>query len=225
MCSNWAVRLPSAVTAVQSSSHILCCHVPRLIIGSIVNVMPGPHDHRRPRVVVVQHLDVGVELLADAVADERPDDAVAVRLGVVLDGPADVADRPARAHGLDAVPHALLGDAHELAADRVDVADEERGVGVAVHAVDVRGDVDVEDVAVLQHAGVGDAVADDLVGRRAHALREAVVVERGRIGVALDVQLVDVGVDLVGGDARAAPSRRRGAGSRRPRRRRGACGR
>ena len=105
--------------------------------------------------------------------------------------------------GLDAVPHALLGDPHQLAADRVDVADEERGVGVAVDAADVGGDVEVEDVAVLQHPGVGDAVADDLVGRRAHALREAVVVERRRVGVALDVQLVDVRVDLVGGDARA----------------------
>ena len=43
----WAGRLaatdfPSAVTAVQSSSNaILCCHVPMVIIGSIVNVMPG----------------------------------------------------------------------------------------------------------------------------------------------------------------------------------------
>ena len=39
--SNWAVRRPSAVTAVQPSSHILCCQVPSVIIGSIVNVMPG----------------------------------------------------------------------------------------------------------------------------------------------------------------------------------------
>ena len=37
----------------------------------------------------------------------------------------------------------------------------------------------------------------------AHALREAVVVERARVGVALDAQLVHVLVDLVGGDARA----------------------
>ena len=52
-----------------------------------------------------------------------------------------------------------------------------------------------------ERPGVGDAVADHLVDRRAHALREAVVVERRRVGVALDVQLVDVHVDLVGGDA------------------------
>ena len=42
VCSNWAVRLPSAVAAVQPSSNtILCCHVPSVIIGSTVNVMPG----------------------------------------------------------------------------------------------------------------------------------------------------------------------------------------
>ena len=54
----------------------------------------------------MQDLDVGVELLADAVADERPDHAVAVLLGVVLDRPADVAERATRLDRLDAVPHA-----------------------------------------------------------------------------------------------------------------------
>ena len=47
---------------------------------------------------------------------------------------------------------------------------------------------------------VGDAVADDLVHRGAHALRVAVVVERRRVAVTLDVQFVDVGVELVGGE-------------------------
>ena len=39
---------------------------------------PWAHRQRAPRVVVVEHLDVAVELLADAVADECPDDAIAV---------------------------------------------------------------------------------------------------------------------------------------------------
>ena len=41
VCSNCAVRLPSAVTAVQPSSQSLCCQVPSVIIGSMVKVMPG----------------------------------------------------------------------------------------------------------------------------------------------------------------------------------------
>ena len=46
VCSNCAVRRPSAVTAVQPSSHMTWRHEPIVIIGSIVNVMPGPHDRR-----------------------------------------------------------------------------------------------------------------------------------------------------------------------------------
>src|SRR5205823_12407068 len=40
VCSNWAVRLPSAVTAVHPSSQIFTCQLPAVIIGSMVNVMP-----------------------------------------------------------------------------------------------------------------------------------------------------------------------------------------
>ena len=54
-----------------------------------------------------------------------------------------------------------------------------------------------------EHPSVGDPVADHLVGRRAQALRVAVVVERARVGAALDVELVAVGIDLVGRHARA----------------------
>ena len=89
----------------------------------------------------------------------------------------------------------------------VDVADEVGRVGVAVHAVDVGRDVDVDDVAVLERAGVGDAVADDLVDARAHRLREALVAEGRGVGAVVEHVLVGDGVELVGGDAgRDAPS-------------------
>ena len=101
-------------------------------------------------VVVVQDLDVGVELLADPVSDECSYDAVLVLLGVVLDGAADVGERPTGLRSLDAEPHALLGHAHELAALGVDLADEEGGVRIAVHAADPAGDIDVADVAFAQ---------------------------------------------------------------------------
>ncbi len=41
VCSNWAVRRPSAVTAVQPLSHIFSRQVPMVIIGSMVKVIPG----------------------------------------------------------------------------------------------------------------------------------------------------------------------------------------
>ena len=78
VCSNWAVRLRSMVTAVQPSSHIWCSWAPMVIIGSMVNVMPGSIERGEAGLVVVRDVDVGVELLADAVADERPDHAEAV---------------------------------------------------------------------------------------------------------------------------------------------------
>ena len=82
-----------------------------------------------------------------------------------------------------------------------DVAGEERRVGVAVHAVDVGGDVDVDDVAVLDHRRVGDAVADHLVERGAARLREALVAQRRRVGAVVDHVLVRDAVELVGRDA------------------------
>jgi hypothetical protein len=41
VCSNCAVRRRSTVTAVQPSLQSWCCHAPMVIIGSMVNVIPG----------------------------------------------------------------------------------------------------------------------------------------------------------------------------------------
>lgn len=47
----------------------------------------------------------------------------------------------------------------------------------------VEGDVKVDDVAVEEDAGVGDAMADYFVGRGADGFREGVVVEGGGVGL------------------------------------------
>jgi hypothetical protein len=41
MCSNWADRERSRVTAVQPSESTFTCGRPRLIMGSMVKNMPG----------------------------------------------------------------------------------------------------------------------------------------------------------------------------------------
>ena len=41
VCSNCAARRPSAVTAVQPSSQSFSRHVPMVIMGSMVKVIPG----------------------------------------------------------------------------------------------------------------------------------------------------------------------------------------
>jgi hypothetical protein len=50
-----------------------------------------------------------------------------------------------------------------------------------MEAAVVEGDVDVEDVAVLEGALVGDAVADDFVDGCADRFGEVAVVQRGRV--------------------------------------------
>src|SRR4030095_7083851 len=65
------------------------------------------------------------------------------------------------------------------------------------------GDVDVDDVARLEHPVARDAVAHHLVHRGAHALREAVVVERRGEAAAAHGVVVHEAVDLLGRDAGA----------------------
>ena len=153
------------------------------------------------RVVVVRDDEPGVERRADAVSGEVPDDAVAEATCVALDDAADHADRTAGCHRLDRPKGGLLGPFHQQAHLFVHVADQERGVGVAVHAADERGDVDVADVAVLQHGRVGDAVADHLVERGAQGLGEAAVAQRGRVGAVVAQVLVPDAIELIGSDA------------------------
>ena len=208
VCSNCAVRDRSRVGAVQPSDQMRpSSHDPSVIIGSMVNVMPGDERRVGVRVVVVRDRRRGVELLADAVTDESTHDteARALRRASWIARPMSL-HAAAGLNRVDALPHRFLGDLHELAAGVVDVADEERRVAVAVHAVEEDRDVAVDDVAVEEHAVVGDAVADDLVHRRAQRLREALVVQRARVAAACDARFVADAVELVGGDAR--PHRR-----------------
>jgi len=74
---------------------------------------------------------------------------------------------------------------------------------IAVFLGQIRGDIDVDDVSVFEHIGAGDPVADTLVDARAHALRKALVVEGGWIGVVRDGELVHEFVDVIRRDAGA----------------------
>ena len=225
VCSNWAVRLP---VDGDRGPPVVPQHVAPVAQGD--HGLDGErharlHDRAGRGSCVVGDLQVGVELLADAVAHEVAHHPEPVGLGVVLDGRADVGHRPPRPHRGDAQVEALPGDLHQPAGRVVDRPHQERGAGVAVDAVEVDGDVEVDDVAVDQGAVVGDAVADDLVHRRAQRLGEAVVVERAGVGAPGQASVVGEGVEVVGGDARAAPGRRPRPAPRPPPGRRAACAR
>ena len=78
---------------------------------------------------------------------------------------------------LEAELDALLGYPHQLFGFLADLPDAEHTGGVGVVAVIDGGDVDVDDVALLEDDLVrGNAVADLFIDRGAHALGEALIV-------------------------------------------------
>lgn len=125
-----------------------------------------------------------VEVGVDAVPAPGRDDVAVPRLGVLLDGVAELAERGTRLHELDGLVQALAGrldDPHVVGVGLGSVADVVGLVEVGVVAFVVDGDVEVENIAVQEDSLVGDSVADDLVGRGAKRLGEVVVVERRRV--------------------------------------------
>jgi hypothetical protein len=134
-----------------------------LIIGSIVKTMPGAQAHALAALADVRDLRRLVERPADAVAHEGAHHRAALAFGVLLDGRADVAEPRAFLHLRDRELEALARDLRHLARLRRRLADVEGGRGVAVETLVDRRDVDVDDVAVLEHLAPRDAVADDLV--------------------------------------------------------------
>src|SRR6185437_961485 len=123
-----------------------------------------------PGTSVVQDLRLLVEASPDAVPAELAYHAVAVGLRVTLHGVADIAQRGARTHGVDALPHRLVGDVAQALRLHRGLARIEHAAGIAVPAVLDHGDVDVHDVAVAQHLVAGHAVADLVVHRGADRL-------------------------------------------------------
>ncbi len=137
----------------------------------------------------------------EPVAAEVAHHREALVLSEGLDRMADVADGGARAHHLDATHHRLVGDVDQLAGlERDAVADREHPAGIAMPAAQDGGDVDVDDVAVLEALVARDAVAHHVVDRGADRFREAAIAQRCRYRLAPDDELVAQPVELAGRD-------------------------
>ncbi len=158
------------------------------------------HDHGVARVEVVQNLNVGVELLTDAVTNERAHDTHFVFLGVILDGFTDDVEWFTGLNRFDTQPQAFFGDPHQTAVLVADLANEEGGIGVAMNSVDEAGDVEIDDVTVFKDGAVGDAMTDHFIQGGAHALGIAVIIEWAGIGATFDGEIVDQDIDVVRGD-------------------------
>src|SRR5687767_1401289 len=120
---------------------------------------------------IMQHLRIFVEDSADAVSAILPHDGQVLRLDEALDGRTQIAQAHAGANLTDSGPHRFVGDVDQPLRGRGDLADRVHAAGVAVPAVFDDGDVDIDDVALLEALfRARDAVADDVVHRGAHRL-------------------------------------------------------
>ena len=111
---------------------------------------------------------------------EVSDDRVAACFGMALDGSGNVAQAVAGLRVLNADHQAFVRDVDEAASLQRHVPHQIHATGIAVPAVYDRGDVDVDDVAVLEGTIRRNSMAHDMVDRGAAALRIAAIVQRCR---------------------------------------------
>lgn len=135
---------------------------------------------------IMWHVGCAVEQLVDAVPTVCLDNGAFLRLRVLLDDISIFTEKCAWLHHRNGLVQALsrcLYDADGVGICQCLLADVVSLVEITVEAAMVESYVDVEDVTVFEDALVGNAVANDFVGRGAHRLGEAAVVERRRIGL------------------------------------------
>ena len=137
-----------------------------------------------------------------SVADELSNYPKVLGTCVALDRPTDVVHLGAIPDGSDAFHHGDIGLGYQVPRVLVDIADEERAAVVAMYSVDVDRHIDVDDVAVLERTGIGDAMANNLVHRGADRLWKASVVQRRWVGATTNRLVVNDLIDLVGSDSR-----------------------
>ena len=139
---------------------------------------------------------------ADAVADILAHERIAIALGIILNGVADIGDAVADTGKPDALKKALPCDADQAQRLIQALAARERARTVAVEAAVAGADVDTDDIAFMQDAVAGNAVDNLVIDGDARRRRKAAVGHEARRRAGLRDELVHFAVDLAGGHAR-----------------------
>src|SRR6185437_8840781 len=116
-----------------------------------------------------------VEHPPQAMAAKIAHHAHALRLDEALDSVADVTRGGARLYRSNAADHGLIGYLDQplgLAGDRADCI---HPAGIAIPALDDEGELDIDDVAFLQHAVTRHAVANHMIKRGAGRIAVAAI--------------------------------------------------
>lgn len=124
-----------------------------------------------------------MEQLIDTVTAVGADNRAVPLFGELLDDVAGIAEEHAGLDEFDGGVEAVAGsfdNADGGGGGRTDVVSF---VEIAVEAAVVDGDVNVDNVAILEGSAVRDSVANDFVHACADGFRKVVVVERGGVGL------------------------------------------
>lgn len=128
----------------------------------------------------MRNIGRAVEKLVDAVSAICPDNTTVPALRMLLDDVAVFAEKRAWLDNLNRLVQAFarsLSHPHSVWVRERLVSNVVSLVQIRVETAVVDGDVDVENISILEYSLVGDAVADDLVERRAYRLGKMAVVE------------------------------------------------
>ena len=127
----------------------------------------------------MKDLGIFVKTAANAVPAVLADHRKPVFLNMALNRGANVAKTLTRRQLLDAKPHALECDFCQPLCLNTGLAHEKHAAGIAVKFVLDDSDIDIDRVTGFQRAVARDAVADDMIDRRANGFGKSAIVKRG----------------------------------------------
>ena len=128
-----------------------------------------------------------VEIMTDSMTIEVRHDGETEILGFGFDRGADLIEGNAGCANGNASVATFLGAFDETPTCVIDaVSDEKRPTMIAVITVEIRGDVDADNIAIAERTRVGNSVTNDVINADAATAWIIPVFERRRIGAASD---------------------------------------
>src|SRR4051812_40693441 len=158
--------------------------------------------HAATAFAIVKDLWILVEDASDTMATIFPNHAVVLSFNEVLNRRADVSYASARFHFANPDPHSFVGDIDQTLCGGADLTHREHAAGIAVPAIFDDGDVDVDDIALLQSFIAGDSVTDDMIDLRTDGFGKPAIIERSRNRLLrVDYVVMEACIDLASTDA------------------------
>lgn len=146
--------------------------------------------------------DVGILMKSstETVSDVLANDRESPLIGFFNDVIPDHTHRTTRFQSGDRAMHSIECALADRASFFANGPNQECFGLIAMPTVDNTGDVDIDDIAILQDIVAGDAMADDIIDARAATAGVSQIPKcRWRVAV-LDSEIVDEAIDFAGGD-------------------------